>query len=117
MKLRDLKDIGQLAWSLRKELDERTVGDITRLFTMSAADLLERWFEDPVVIGTQAVNGIIGTWAGPMTPGTAYVLMHHSTGEETEGQVASWGMPQGGMGAVADAIRASAEALRRAGPA
>ncbi|MEX2274012.1 MAG: NAD(P)/FAD-dependent oxidoreductase [Actinomycetota bacterium] len=108
-KMGDLKDIAQLAWSMRKELDERTVGDITRLFTMSASDLLERWFEDPVVIGTQAVNGIIGTWAGPMTPGTAYVLMHHSTGEESEGQVASWGMPEGGMGAVSDAIRAAAE--------
>jgi phytoene dehydrogenase-like protein len=46
-----------------------------------------------------------------MSPGTAYVLMHHSTGEESEGQVASWGMPEGGMGAVATAIRRSAEAF------
>ena len=61
------------------------------------------------MIGIQSVNGIIGTWAGPMTPGTAYVLMHHSVGEESEGQVASWGMPEGGMGAVSDAIRAAAE--------
>ncbi|HXY71436.1 MAG TPA: NAD(P)/FAD-dependent oxidoreductase [Actinomycetota bacterium] len=106
---RDAIDVGRLAWSLRKDLDERTVADITRLFTMSAADLLERWFEDPVVIGVQSVNGIIGTWAGPMAPGTAYVLMHHSVGEEVEGQVASWGMPEGGMGAVSDAIRSSAE--------
>ena len=53
------------AWTLRKEIDEQTVADITRLFTMSAADLLDRWFEDPVVIGVMAVNGIIGTWAGP----------------------------------------------------
>jgi phytoene dehydrogenase-like protein len=108
-KLRDIVDVGRLAWTLRKELDEKTVATITRLFTMSAADLLERWFEDPIVIGVQSVNGIIGTWAGPMAPGTAYVLMHHSVGEETEGQVASWGMPEGGMGAVADAIRDSAE--------
>ncbi len=108
-KLKDMKDVGQLGWALRKDLDEQTVADITRLFTMSAADLLERWFEDPVVIGIQSVNGIIGTWAGPMTPGTAYVLMHHSVGEESEGQVASWGMPEGGMGAVSDAIRAAAE--------
>jgi phytoene dehydrogenase-like protein len=108
---KDIKDVGQLAWSLRKELDERTVADITRLFTMSAADLLERWFEDPTVIGSQSVNGIIGTWAGPMTPGTAYVLMHHSVGEESEGQVASWGMPEGGRGAVSAAIRASAESF------
>ncbi len=108
-KLKDMKDVGQLGWALRKDLDEQTVADITRLFSMSAADLLERWFEDPVVIGIQSVNGIIGTWAGPMTPGTAYVLMHHSVGEESEGQVASWGMPEGGMGAVSDAIRAAAE--------
>jgi phytoene dehydrogenase-like protein len=71
-------DVAKLGWTLRKELDEKTVATITRLFTMSAADLLERWFEDPIVIGVQSVNGIIGTWAGPMAPGTAYVLMHHS---------------------------------------
>jgi phytoene dehydrogenase-like protein len=108
---RDLKEVGQLGWSLRKELDERTVGDITRLFTTSASDLLDRWFESPIIKGNEAVNGIIGTWAGPKTPGTAYVLMHHSVGEEEEGQVASWGFPEGGAGAVADVIRASAEAF------
>ncbi|MFL5735973.1 MAG: phytoene desaturase family protein [Actinomycetota bacterium] len=108
-KLKDLKDAGQLAWMLRKHYDERTVADITRLFTMSAADILDRWFENDVVKGLESVNGIIGTWSGPMAPGTAYVLMHHSVGEEAEGQVASWGMPEGGMGAVADAIRKAAE--------
>jgi phytoene dehydrogenase-like protein len=107
---RDMREVGELAWSLRKELDERTVADITRLFTTSASDLLDRWFESPVVKGMECINGIIGTWAGPKTPGTAYVLMHHSVGEEVEGQVASWGMPEGGTGAVADAIRACAEA-------
>ena len=110
-KFGDIKDLGMLTWALRKQIDERTVADITRLFTMSAADLLARWFESPVVIGNQAVNGIIGTWAGPMSPGTAYVLMHHSVGEEDEGQVASWGMAEGGMGAVSDACRASAESF------
>ncbi len=110
-KLKDIKDIGQLGWTLRKEIDEKTVADITRLFTMSAADLLDRWFENDVIKGLLAVDGIIGTWAGPMEPGTAYVLMHHSVGEETEGQVGSWGFPEGGMGAVADAIRRSAESF------
>ena len=110
-KLRDIKDVGQLGWMLRKEIDERTVADITRLFTMSATDLLSRWFENPVVIGSLAVNGIIGTWAGPMSPGTAYVLMHHSVGEEAEGKVSSWGQPVGGMGAVADACRSAAESF------
>ena len=110
-KMRDLMDVGRLTWSLRKEMDEKTVGDITRLFTTSASDLLDRYFESPIVKGNEAVNGIIGTWAGPKTPGTAYVLMHHSVGEEEEGQVASWGMPEGGTGAVADAIQASAQAF------
>ncbi len=111
LKLRDIKDVAQLAWTFKKKgaVNEQTVADITRLFTMSCADLLDRWFESPVVKGMLSINGIIGTWAGPFAPGTAYVLMHHSTGQETEGQVASWGMPEGGMGAVADAIRKAAE--------
>jgi len=110
-RLKDIRDVGRLGWSLRKELDERTVADITRLFTMSCADLMDRWFESDVIKGLHSVNGIIGTWAGPFAPGTAYVLMHHSVGEESEGQVGSWGMPEGGMGAVADAIRRSAESF------
>lgn len=110
MKLRDLKDAAHLAWTLRKHgaASGQTVADITRLFTMSCADLLDRWFERDVVKGMLSISGIIGTWAGPCAPGTAYVLMHHSTGQETEGQVASWGMPEGGMGAVSDAIAAAA---------
>jgi len=94
----------------RKGMDVRTVADVTKLFTMSAADLLREWFESPELIGLQAVNGIIGTWAGPEEPGTAYVLMHHSIGSTDEGgDVSQWGYPEGGMGAVADACRRSAE--------
>ena len=107
-KPRDLKDVAQLGWTLRKELDERTVADITRLFTMSASDLLERWFESRVVKGFMAVNGIIGTWAGPDAPGTAYVLMHHSVGDIGDGKVAEWGYPEGGMGAVSAACEQAA---------
>ena len=107
----DLIDQLKFALKFRKNLDVRTIGDITKLFTMSCADILDEWFENDVVKGNMAVNGIIGTWAGPAEPGTAYVLMHHSVGEEEEGQVASWGFPEGGMGAVADAIRASAESF------
>jgi phytoene dehydrogenase-like protein len=106
LKLRDIKDVGQLAWQMKKRgaVSERMVADITRLFTTSCADLLDRFFESDVVKGFLAINGIIGTWAGPCAPGTAYVLMHHSTGQATEGQVASWGMPEGGMGAVSESI-------------
>jgi phytoene dehydrogenase-like protein len=110
-KPKDLKDVAQLGWRLRKEIDERRVADITRLFTMSASDLLDRWFESPVVKGFMAVNGIIGTWAGPDSPGTAYVLMHHSVGDIGDGQIASWGYPEGGMGAVSAACEASARSF------
>ncbi|MGH3107049.1 MAG: phytoene desaturase family protein, partial [Rubrobacter sp.] len=48
------------------------------------------------------------TWAGPATPGTAYVLMHHEIGDAGLG-LSSWGYPRGGMGAVSDALRSSAE--------
>jgi phytoene dehydrogenase-like protein len=75
---------------------------------MSASDLLDRWFESPVMKGFMAVNGIIGTWAGPDAPGTAYVLMHHSVGDVGDGQIASWGYPEGGMGAVSAACEQSA---------
>jgi phytoene dehydrogenase-like protein len=107
-KVRDLWDLGKLAWKLRKHVDERTVADVTRLFTMSATELLDRWFETPEMKGFMAVNGIIGTWAGPDEPGTAYVLMHHSVGDIGDGQVASWGFIEGGMGAVAKACEESA---------
>jgi phytoene dehydrogenase-like protein len=107
----DLWDVAKLAWSLRREYDEQTVADVTRLFTMSATDLLERWFESPVMKGFMAVNGIIGTWAGPDAPGTAYVLMHHSVGDVGDGQVAAWGFMEGGMGAVARACEEAAKAF------
>ena len=75
---------------------------------MSATDLLDRWFESPQMMGFMAVNGIIGTWAGPDAPGTAYVMMHHSVGDIGDGEVAAWGFMEGGMGAVAKACEDSA---------
>ncbi len=103
----DLLDAAKLAWSQRG-LDVRTTADITRLMTMSIADLLDDWFESPQVKGAMAVNGVIGTWAGPCEPGTAYVMAHHSIGDVGDGQLGSWGYPEGGMGAVSAAIAASA---------
>jgi phytoene dehydrogenase-like protein len=61
-------------------------------------DLLDRWFESPQMKGFMAVNGIIGTWAGPDAPGTAYVLTHHSVGDIGDGEVASWGFVEGSDG-------------------
>ena len=106
----DLAGVARLAWRNRG-VDVRTVADVTRLMTMSIADLLDDWFESPEVKGALAVNGVIGTWAGPFEPGTAYVMAHHSIGDVGDGQLGSWGFPEGGMGAVAAAIRRSAESF------
>ena len=101
--------------SCASQVDEQTVADITRLFTMSATDLLERWFESPEMKGFMAVNGIIGTWAGPDAPGTAYVLMHHSVGDIGDGQVAELGLHRGRHGRRLEGLRGVGEVLRRRG--
>jgi phytoene dehydrogenase-like protein len=106
----DVADLARLVWRNRG-VDARTVADVTRLMTMSIADLLDDWFESPEVKGAMAVNGVIGTWAGPYEPGTAYVMAHHSIGDVGDGHLGSWGYPEGGMGAVSTAIRRSAEAF------
>jgi phytoene dehydrogenase-like protein len=106
----DLFDQLRLAWRMRG-LDVRKVGDITRLMTMSISDLLNDWFESEEVKAALAINGVIGTWAGPDEPGTAYVMAHHSIGDVGDGHLGGWGFAEGGMGAVADAIRRSAEEL------
>ena len=86
----------------------RDVAEIVRLFTMSAADFLDEWFEDDRVKGAMATQAIIGGWCGPMTPGSAYVLMHHWIGE-IDGHFGAWGWVKGGMGGVSAAIARSAE--------
>src|SRR5581483_3013037 len=63
------------------------------------------------VKAVMAINGLIGTWAGPREPGTGYVMAHHSIGDVGDGTLGSWGVPEGGMGAVAAAIEASARAF------
>jgi phytoene dehydrogenase-like protein len=106
----DLLSTVQTAWKMRK-LGERGVGDVTRLFTMSVSDLLNDWFESDPVKGMLTVNGVIGTWAGPDEPGTAYVMLHHSIGDVGDGHLGSWGFQQGGMGGVSTSIRKAAEAF------
>ena len=104
----DLLDQARLAWRMRG-LGVGGIADVTRLFTMSVSDLLDEWFESEQLKGLLAVNGIIGTWAGPDEPGTAYVMLHHVIGDVGDGKMGSWGFQQGGMGAVATAIRRAAE--------
>jgi len=106
-KPRDLAGTLRLAWR-HKGLDVRTIADVTRLMTMSIADLLDDWFESPQVKGALAVNGVIGTWAGPCEPGTAYVMANHSIGDVGDGHLGNWGFQEGGMGGVSSAIEAAA---------
>jgi phytoene dehydrogenase-like protein len=82
-----------------------------QLMTMSAVDFLDRWFETDVLKATMAASGIIGTFLGVRSPGTAYVLLHHYMGE-IDGAFRSWGLPRGGTGAISNAI---ATAAREAG--
>jgi len=104
----DLLDQLKFFWRLRG-LDNRTISDLTRLVSTSAADLLDEWFESDQVKVSYAIDGIIGTWAGPREPGTAFVMAHHAVGDTGGGAMSNdYGIPEGGMGAVADAIRDSA---------
>jgi phytoene dehydrogenase-like protein len=97
----------------------RDIADVVRLFTLSGADFLDEWFEDDRVKGALATQAIIGAWCGPMSPGSAYVLMHHWIGE-VEGHPGAWGWVHGGMGAVsrclAEAARAAGAEIRAAAP-
>jgi phytoene dehydrogenase-like protein len=106
----DLAEQARLAWRLRG-LDTRGVADVTRLFTLSIADLLEEFFESPELQAVLAVSGVIGTWAGPRAPGTAYVMAHHHIGDLGDGHLGSWGFPRGGMGGVTQAMAVAASAL------
>jgi len=78
-----------------------------KLMTMSAVDFLDEWFESDVLKAPMAVSGIIGTFLGVRSPGTAYVLLHHYMGE-IDGAFRSWGFAKGGTGSVSNAIAASA---------
>ena len=75
--------------------------------TMSAVDFLDQWFETDVLKATMSASGIIGTFLGVRSPGTAYVLLHHYMGE-IDGAFRSWGLSRGGTGAISNAIAAAA---------
>src|SRR5467141_3432499 len=82
-----------------------------QLMTMSAVDFLDQWFETDVLKATMSASGVIGTFLGVRSPGTAYVLLHHYMGE-IDGAFRSWGFARGGTGAISNAI---ASAAREAG--
>ena len=107
---RELKKLLFLAHRFRALPDSDRYNQI-QLMTMSAIDFLDQWFETDVLKATMSASGIIGTFQGVRSPGTAYVLLHHYMGE-IDGAFRSWGFARGGTGAISNAI---ASAAREAG--
>jgi phytoene dehydrogenase-like protein len=108
VRLRELPRWLQVAGRMRG-WSGRDVHEVVRLLTMSAADFLDEWFEDERVKGALATQAVVGAWGGPMSPGSAYVLMHHWIGE-VDGHAGAWGWVIGGMGGVGAAMARAAEA-------
>ncbi len=98
--------------SLKLGLRVRALGpdlyEHLRVFSMSVADYLSQWFESEAIRVRMATDGVIGAWAGPYSPGTAYVLFHHVMGE-TKGQPGVWGYIRGGMGTITQSLSKSFE--------
>jgi phytoene dehydrogenase-like protein len=106
---RPLLPLGGLLRSFQ-QLPERQQAVFVQLMTMSAADFLDQWFETDPLKATMSASGIIGTYLGVRSPGTAYVLLHHYMGE-IDGAFRAWGIPKGGTGGISNAIGNAARAL------
>ena len=106
------RDLSELLYLLRKvnDLTASELADTVRFWTMSISDFLDEYFENDVIKASLAVSGIIGTALGPMSPGTAYVLLHHYMGE-VDGSIGAWGYARGGMGAISNALTSSFRAM------
>ena len=106
------RDLSEMLYLLRKvnDLAASELADTVRFWTMSISDFLDEYFENDVIKASLAVSGIIGTALGPMSPGTAYVLLHHYMGE-VDGSIGAWGYARGGMGAISKALTSSFRAM------
>ncbi len=106
------RDLSEMLYLLRKvnDLTASELADTVRFWTMSISDFLDEYFENEVIKASLAVSGIIGTALGPMSPGTAYVLLHHYMGE-VDGSIGAWGYARGGMGAISKALTSSFRAM------
>ncbi len=106
------KDLKQLHFMLQRfrELSSDERYTLVQLMTMSSADFLDQWFETDVLKATMSASGIIGTFLGIRSPGTAYVLLHHYMGE-IDGAFRSWGFSRGGTGQISNSIAAAAREL------
>lgn len=106
------KDLKQLHFLMQRfrELSSEERYTLVQLMTMSSADFLDQWFETDVLKATMSASGIIGTFLGIRSPGTAYVLLHHYMGE-IDGAFRSWGFSRGGTGGISNAIASAAREL------
>src|SRR5215471_19360402 len=104
----DLVDYLKLAGKMHG-LSPRDLVALVKIFTQSAAEFLDEWFESEEVKVTLATDGVIGANGGPRSPGTAYILLHHVMGS-VGGKRGLWGFVRGGMGSVSNAIAQSAAA-------
>jgi phytoene dehydrogenase-like protein len=102
----DFVEYLKLAFRLRK-LGRREMVGLVKIFTQSAAEFLDEWFESPEIKVTLATDGVIGANGGPRSPGTAYILLHHCMGG-VGGKRGLWGFVRGGMGMISEAIAQSA---------
>ena len=107
----DPRGLKQLLFLLQRfrKLTRQDQYNQVQLMTMSAVDFLDQWFETDVLKATMSASGIIGTFLGVRSPGTAYVLLHHYMGE-IDGAFRSWGLARGGTGAISNAIAGAARA-------
>jgi phytoene dehydrogenase-like protein len=105
---RDLQSLLRLGAHF-KNLGAERFHDLYKLMTSSSADYLDEWFETDGLKGTKAASGIIGTFLGPRSPGTAYVLLHHYMGE-IDGAFRAWGFAKGGTGGISEALANAARA-------
>ena len=106
--LRELLRAAALGNTMRKlDLEQQRL--LLDLFTKSAAEFLSEWFETDPIKALLGFDSIVGTYASPFDPGTAYVLLHHAFGE-VNGKKGAWGHAIGGMGAITQAMAKAAEA-------
>ena len=105
----DLKGLLKFAGHFRSLGAERFHA-LHKLMTMSSADYLDEWYEFDPLKATKSASGIIGTFLGPRSPGSAYVLLHHYMGE-IDGAFRAWGFQKGGTGAISESIASAARAL------
>ncbi len=96
--------------NLFRKLTQHQREDVVDLFTKSAKEILDRWFESDYIKAVFGFDAVVGNYASPETPGSAYVLLHHVFGE-VNGVKGAWGHAIGGMGSITQAMKSSVESI------